>query len=327
MKHGLILFVLIYAIAMSGLTGCGAASEPSAVSPDETVPYQVVQTVYREAPLSVSELVNGHDFPVNLVKLTGTTTAGGKTIIVNGAPVTVTAGNETLLVLSRGKNAIQIKNGDGTIAENFTVSFTPPLAVYVTEHKMDRNYSLPVEARGFVNRPDATVTVNKRPAGVAPDGSFTAQVQLSYAYCNLQAVAVLGDDATEHTIMQSLSGGALTPVYGSGIRYAPRLLPPKDPTITLKPGGTASADLTLLLRTDKGVSPEKCSFSVPDSYPGLTAAVSPAKFEGYPNINYHPTVTFSAGPKVTPGEYPFRVEFETQATPFSSVNFKVVVEP
>jgi hypothetical protein len=326
MKHGLILFVLIYAIAMSGLTGCGAASEPSAVSPDETVPYQVVQTVYREAPLSVSELVNGHDFPVNLVKLTGNATSGGRTVIVNGAPVTVTAGNETLLVLSRGKNAIQIKNGDGTIAENFTVSFTPPLAVYVTEYKMDKNYSLPVEARGFVNRPDATVTVNKRPAGVAPDGSFTAQVQLSYAYCNLQAVAVLGDDATEHTIMQSLSGGALTPVYGSHYRFEPHLLAPKNP-VTLKPGGTATADLTLMLRTDKGVGAEKCSIIVPGSYPGLTVSITPSEFEGYPNINYHPTVTFSAGPKVTPGEYPFRVEFATASGLAAAANVNVVVEP
>jgi len=193
---------------------------------------------------------------------------------------------------------------------------------------MAENYSKPVEARGFVNRPDAVVTVNKRPAVVAPDGSFTAQVPLTYANSNLQAVAVLGNEATEYTIIEALTpdGSILSPVPDSGIRYASGLLPLKDPAITMKPGAIASVDLTLLLRTDKGAGPQKCSLSIPDSYPGLTAEVTPAEFDGYPNINYHPTITFTATPKAVPGEYSFRVKFGPGTSPFSSVSFKVVIE-
>lgn len=320
-----ILFILVVVVALSSLTGCGMASE-STIQGNESEAYQVVRTAYREAPLVLNELAEGRNFNVNLVKLAGNATSGGSVITVNGSPTSMTVSGETLLSLIPGPNVIRMTNRDGIVTENVTVSFTPPLAVFVTQYFVDVNYSNPVEVWGYVNRPGASVIVNGVPAFVSVDGSFAAHVQLTMRESDIQAVAVSGDEATEYTIMQSLYQGKLTQVYGSDYRFEPHLLLPKNPVI-IKPGSMASADLTIMLRTYKGVGVEKCSIDVPVSYPGLTAAVNLPEFDGYPNINYHTSITVNASPDVAPGQYPFRIVLLTANDSSAAANLNVVVEP
>jgi hypothetical protein len=324
MKNRVLIFPIAFVVALSGLTGCGLAPE-STIQANENNTYQVVKTVYSEAPIALSELVDGQDFKVNLVKLSANATSSGSIITVNGAPASITPSGETLLSLSPGANVVTVTNPDGKVRENVTLSFTPPLAVYVTKYFVDVNYSNPVEVWGNVNRPDAFVAVNGIPAFVSVDGSFAAHVQLTLAESDIQAVAVDRDEITEYTIMQSLSRGILTPVYGSDYRFEPHLAP-KNMTVALKQGGTAALVLTVMVRTDKGIGPQKCSIIIPGSYPGLTATVSLPEFEGYPNINYHTAMTVTVGPDVAPGQYPLRVEFESSSGSAVAANLNVVVE-
>ena len=324
MKNRISVLLTFAVVTLSGLTGCSLVSQP-AIPSNENSPYQVVRTAYRDAPIAVSELADGDNFNVNLVKLTANATSDGREITVNGASASTMPSGETLLFLNPGENVVRVTNRDGKPTENMTVSFTPPLAVYITKYFMDVNYSYPVEVRGNVNRPGASVAVNGVPAFVSVDGSFAAHVQLTMRESDIQAVAVDGDEITEYTIIQSLYRGLLTPVYGADYRFQPRLVLPKS-TVTIKPGSTASADLTIMLRTYKGVGVEKCAVDMPVSYPGLTATVNLPEFDGYPNINYHPTITVPASADVAPSQYPLRVEFSTASGSSAAANLNVVVE-
>jgi hypothetical protein len=64
--------------------------------------------------------------------------------------------------------------------------------------------------------------------------------------------------------------------------------------------GLAADDLTLLLRMDTDVGPEQCAFRLSESYPDLTATITPSEFKGYPNINYHPAIATTAARDATP---------------------------
>jgi hypothetical protein len=167
---------------------------------------------------------------------------------------------------------------------------------------------VPIKVTGIVSYPEASVKVNSHEVNVAKDGTFSAQVQLTSEYSNIQAIASFETQVDDDWIRLFLVDGKIgvVPSTFNGSNM------PNSLSIALKAGETKSLDSVLAVRKDVQ-TPAKCIFRVvtvaqqanqnESPIPGLTVNVEHPDFTIYPYINYHATITIMTKPELVVGNY------------------------
>ncbi len=179
----------------------------------------------------------------------------------------------------------------------------------------------PVTITGYVNFPQASVTVNGVEAEVAADGTYAATIQLKEDSNSIQAVATLGEMTDEITYAVGVNeDGRMYPIPGlggGGPRYQSRVN--YEESLELQAGETISTVLALDVRKDireretftytihyvAGEYSDEGALPLPE---GMEVTIEPLQFTVCPNSIYHSTLTISTSPSVTPGDYWFRLE-------------------
>ena len=220
------------------------------------------------------------------------------------------------LDLDKGPNTIEVtasKNGKKAI-KAVTVTFNPPLAVYLDLIPMGANLTLdgPAAITGYVTRPEAIVTVNGVPAEVSQDGFYSAEVQLEPGLSTLIAEATLGGRSDERRFSFELSpkGRVITKpnpaTHGVG-----------QSLVTLK-AGEKNTDVLLVIENTLGI-PGQFKYAISRVYglhsktklpmpEGLTIYLEPDNFTVWPLTLYRLQVIIETTSQVTPGTYWFLIE-------------------
>ncbi len=237
----------------------------------------------------------------------------------------------TSYILSPDRLEIFTYKGDTLVYEplidtttSTTTSCSAALAVYL-DHPYPGESSVdytrePVTITGYVNFPQAKVTVNGVAAEVAQDGTYTATIRLKEGSNSIQAVAKLGGKTDEMTYIVGVnSDGKMYAVPGlgsGGPRYQSRVN--YEHSIELKAGETKSIPLTLevkkdirgpelftytIYRTNGEYSEDK--LTLPE---GLEVVIEPSELTVCPNTTYISILTVRTSPGVTGGEYYFLLE-------------------
>lgn len=259
---GILLFPLL-------LTGC-ARNATSSTAPDPSIP-PTTMTVTAPTPLTASSTPTSPyttvTSPDGLFSMELTSPQDGSTTHVNVQRVAGIVSNPAALVkvndvqawvapdgsfvafieLPVGTDNLNVvaSSGADTVSQEMSVTFTPPLAIFLDYFQPSPgvNYLVtPAILTGYVNYPEASVTVGENPAVVSPDGSFTAQVMLNAwgsgggVLQGTSAVATLGDqtDSDGWGIGVSENGNVIYSP-GNGIN---RMMTSyfEESTITLKAG-------------------------------------------------------------------------------------------
>jgi heat shock protein HslJ len=179
-----------------------------------------------------------------------------------------------------------------------------------------------VTITGYVNFPQAKVTVNGVEAIVAGDGTYTATIRLREGSNAIQAVGTLGEKTDEITYLVGVNeDGKMYAIPGlgsGGLRYHWQVM--RADSLELEAGQIVSTLLTLEVR--KSIrEPETFTYTIhrvegeysENEIPlpeGMEVEISPSQFTVCPNTTYHSILTVSTVPGVTPGEYWFRLEYD-----------------
>jgi len=339
--------VVIIAICLMVAAACGTKSKSTQTTPAESI------YTYQEAPVTVSRLSDGAELHVNLAKFVGSVTSPDTTVLVNNiqAPVDEDGSYYAFLDLVEGKNVIEIQTTEGrsTNVERITVTFSPPLAVFLDypESKTGINYiKTPIVVNGRVSDPRATVSVNGMAAEVAIDGNFSAEVQLKEGFNNIETIATLDeevDSVVYHAIITPDGGWTYPPGGAGGSRYLSSVS--HDNLVTLKAGETGQ--LSTVLDVQKGIQ-SKADFTyrvvrVAQEYPqildpngsgldevlmpeGMKVNVEPSGFAAYPNTIYTSLLMIETTSALAPGQYFLNLGCFYSDFQWTSGVIKVVVE-
>lgn len=191
-----------------------------------------------------------------------------------------------------------------------------PLALYLdSPHVSDYETAItaPVSVTGWVNKPQAKVTVNEVEVRVGKNGSFSTKVQLKEGWNVVKAVAVLGEqtDSMDYQLTVYSEGISVSPHEELG--YQSILM--FDRVVEMKAGDTKIIDVMFDVRKEI-MQPEEFTYTISfvgkeyseSAIPmpeGLDVIIEPSHFIGCPNMTYHSTLTFKAADTLTPGEYWF----------------------
>lgn len=194
-----------------------------------------------------------------------------------------------------------------------------PLAVYLDLSNIRANDpvpSTPVSITGWVNKPDAQVTVRGKAAPVNIEGYFSADVLLIEGNNIIQAIATLNDktDSIAETVL--VENGIITFPPGQGIQYVSILR--MENIVAMERGDKATVDVTLETRKDfrDKVEINYLIYPVANEYSedeitiakGMEITIDPSSFIACPNSTYHSTIKLTTTNSVSPGDYWFRLE-------------------
>lgn len=236
----------------------------------------------------------------------------------------------TSYLLSQDKLEIFTYKGDTLVYEPL-IDTTPlstagcsALAVYLDhpypgEPTVDYTRE-PVTITGWVNFPQASVTVNGEEAVVSGDGTYKARIRLKKGSNSIQAVASLGAKFDEITYIVGVTeDGKMYPVPGlggGGTRYDSRV--DYEHSLELKAGETKSVSLTLEVKKDiRG--PELFTYTISRTSgeysedklampEGLEVDIEPSELTACPNTTYISILTIRTSADVDAGEYYFLLE-------------------
>ena len=210
----------------------------------------------------------------------------------------------------------------------------------------------PITITGYVNYPEARVTVNGIEAKVTQDGNYSAKIQLKEGSTGARAIATLGQKTDEigYSVMVTANGKmAPIPGLGSGgtiYSYKVGLNSPMGfrfnspmwySPIELRAGEKKSVDL--MLEAGKIIeSPGQftCTFtpvveetseiklSMPE---GIQIFMKPKQFTAWPNAIYHAEVIIEATSQVMSGEYRFSIEHRLEDQGRGAGEFIISVIP
>lgn len=178
----------------------------------------------------------------------------------------------------------------------------------------------PLTVTGYVNFPQAGVTVNGVAADVTGDGSYSATIQLKEGSNSIQAVATLEEKTDEITYLVGVTEeGRMYAVPGlgsGGTRYISRVL--YENSVELKTGETIVMPLTLEVKKDitgaelftytisrtSGEYAED-TLAMPD---GLEVSIEPSELTVCPNTTSISMLIVRTTADVAAGEYYFLLE-------------------
>jgi len=310
---GAVILAVVFTII---LTGCSTESS-SSLEPSSPKATEEILSLQIESP------EDGAKLGTNLLKVSGTVSNSGATVLINGrkAKVEKDGSFSAYIELSEGKNTVETVGilADKKATQAVTVTFDAPLVLFYLDRpqlEQDVDYTeTPLKISGSVSNPGAKVTLDGTQVQVEKDGSFSASIQLSEGYNNVEVAAVLGKerDVMRYIITVTSEGkliwppptGVLSKLEGFG-------------DVTLKAGEAVSRDITLQVRKDvrgrtrfhhriSRVS-EKYGHNELPIPEGLEVSVEPSGFMVYPMTVYHLTMTVKAAPGTAPAEYFFKLE-------------------
>jgi len=194
-----------------------------------------------------------------------------------------------------------------------------PLAVYLDLSNIHANDPVPytlVSIRGWVNKPEAQVTVRGKTVQIDSEGYFSANVLLIEGNNVIQAVATLNNktDSIARTIL--VENGIITFPPGQGIEYVSILR--MEHIVVIDRGDKATIDVTLETRKEFRRN-EEINYSIypvtkeysEDEIPitnGMEIKIDPSNFIACPNTTYHSTITVTTTSAVSTGDYWFHLE-------------------
>lgn len=257
----------------------------------------------------------------NLLKVSGTVSNFGATVLVNGAKAKVEKDGSfsAYVELSEGKNTIEAVAtlADKKATQAVTVTFSPRLVIFLDKPRPEQGVDYtqtPLKISGSVSDPEAKVTLGGSQVEVEKDGSFSTRIQLKEGSNSGEIVAVLGEkkDSMRYIITLTPEGQLVNPppMYGSRLDYSSSL--------TLTAGETKSLDITLqvgsyirspadfrqrIFRVSKEYGENE--FPPPE---GIEVSIEPSRFKVYPMTIYHSTMTIKAAPDLAPAVYFFKLE-------------------
>ena len=203
--------------------------------------------------LKVAYPQNNAEYKVNVLPVTGTVSDPAAVVVVNGAEavIGVDGSFRGYAVLKEGENilhVIAVKDAVKT-TQDITVTFTQALVVHVkypsTAPGVDYTKE-PLTVSGWVNKPEAVVSVNGQSVPVAPDGNFTTQVMLEEEGSSVRAVATIGDERDEAGGGFTVINGRPVPIPGQSLFFVWRVK--YEHGITLKAGETKRLAITVETR-------------------------------------------------------------------------------
>lgn len=321
-----ILWIIPVVLALGLLPACDADSERDTLATQTlttTSPSQTTSPAPEPILFAITSPIDGSVFRTNVIKVEGTLPKDASAVAINGKPTHVSNGVFFAFVeLAEGTNTIQssaIINGASVTYET-SVVFNPPLAVFITSlGPQDLDYqTTPMPVTGFVNKPQAAVTVNGVPVIVDATGRFSAQVQLSGSGGGIKVVAVLGNETNEHMAGIILFGGlGYNQPPGSSLFYAPRLIMPDSPIVKVR---GESVVFEWKFESHKAIeTPSSFNvsfFPVAAEYskeriaptPGLSIEFLPDSFTVYPETINSNGILVTTSRDVAPGVYYFDVQ-------------------
>ena len=167
----------------------GCRNTNSTISESETtIATTLVTSTQPVIPLALEVTAPQNDvtFNVNLQKVTGTVSDPTATVKVNDAEARVSPDGSFygFVDLPPGSSTIEIlaMRGIDSVSKEVTATFKPPLALFLDDPQTMTGVDYrvtPLNITGYVNYPQAVVTVNDKLVSVSSDGHFSTQVMLS----------------------------------------------------------------------------------------------------------------------------------------------------
>lgn len=194
-----------------------------------------------------------------------------------------------------------------------------PLAIYLDSPHLNANEpapSGPVLVTGWVNKPQASITVNGVAVQVNSDGDFSSKVQFREGNNIIQAVAMLDDqvDTMGWTVM--VDDGIISFPPGQGLHYLSELR--LEHLIEVNAGWTKISYIDFETRkefrepvkyayaiTFVGKEYSEITIPLPE---GLEVTIKPPWFIGCPNNTYRSALTVETKSTLTAGDYWFLFE-------------------
>jgi hypothetical protein len=278
---------------------------------------------------------------VNVQKVAGTVSDPTASVKINNIEAWVAQDGSfvAFIELPVGPDNLNVSAtlGTETVSQVLTVTFTPPLAVFLDyiQPSPGVNYLItPATFTGYVNDPQASVTVDGKPVVVAADGTFTAQVMLNLwpsgagVVHGTSVTATLGDQTdTDGVGIGVTENGSVMYSPGNGLN---RMMNSyfEENTITLKAG--ESTIIYGNIQPQKSIqSSTPLDFQV--IYPvanGIIVLVQPANFTLYPEEIYQVSAVIQTSPSLPPGQYRITVAVQqsgVQTSPLTTLGFTLTV--
>jgi nitrogen fixation protein FixH len=278
------------------------------------------------------------EYRVNVLPVTGTVSDPTAVVLVNGVEAMMAADGsfKCHAVLKEGENNIEVIAVKDVVktTQDITVTFNPALVVYLNypSAAQDVDYTKePLTIGGWVNKPEAMVSVNDQSVPVAPDGNFTTQVMLEEG-SSVMAVATIGGERDEAGGRFTIKNGSPVPIPGVSLFFVWR--EKYEHEVTLKAGETKRFLVTIETRKDgpgkfygKLVHVEREYGLMPLPLPkGLDIYLEPAEFMAYPNTTYNIDLVLEATPELAPGTYFLHLHHNLENIRYGSGWLMVTVE-
>lgn len=212
-----------------------------------------------------------------------------------------------------------------------------PLAVYLDfPHVSDYETAItaPVSVTGYVNKPQAKVTINEVEVKVGKNGAFSTKVQFKEGINAVEAVATLGEQTDSERYHLDVCREGIFGFPHEGFYQSILIF---DRVIEMKAGETKILDVTFDVGKEIRQSEEftytisfvgkvysEIAIPIPE---GLDVIIEPSHFIGCPNMTYHSTLTFKTADTLTPGEYWFVFQQRTGTGGKTTSWILVTVQP
>jgi len=193
-----------------------------------------------------------------------------------------------------------------------------PLAVYLDfpQYPLRPISSTPMSIIGWVNKPDAQVTVNDKTVQVDNEGYFSSEVLLREGNNIIRAEATLNGQTDSMAWTLLVENGIVSPPPGQGLGNFSVLR--HEHLVEMKRGDKITIDVTLETRKEfrgkeeiiYSIYPVANEYSE-DEIPinnGMEIKIDPSSFIACPNTKYHSTITVTTTNAVSPGDYWFHLE-------------------
>ena len=194
-----------------------------------------------------------------------------------------------------------------------------PLAIYLDSPHVNANEpapSGPVLITGWVNKTQASITVNGVVVKVGSNGDFTSEIQLREGNNIIQAVATLDNQVDTMSWTIIVDNGNITFPPGQGLSYLSELR--LEHVIEVNAGWTKINYVDFETRkefrepvkyaytlTFVGKEYSKITIPLPE---GLDVTIKPPWFIGCPNNTYRSALTVETKSTLTAGDYWFLFE-------------------
>jgi Glucodextranase, domain B len=300
--------------------------------------------------LEITSPVNGTVTNNNQQLVEGNVTDPKAEVTINGTPAEVSSDGSFIgyVDLPRGKSTVEVvaARGDDSAQASIEATFNPPLALFLdspaTPQGIDYRIT-PVTFTGFVNYPEASVTVDDTPVKVADNGTFSIQLMLHVwgptGGKGTSAKATLGEqtdtDGWGIGVSPETGNAGFAPGQGlnrmANIDFEQRSIQMEAGTTAVIPGTfrmlksvkvpiPAAYDI-YRIELKETQSTTQTASPMPD---GFKVRLEPANSTLYPNATYKFSLVFETESTLKPGQYLINLLWLTPGNSYISFLLTVI---